>query len=137
MKDRPIVFVATSKRFYKEAERVVGRLRDCGLTVFHPYFHLDPVAIDSDPNRKAEVTLRHFQELDESDVLFAMLPGGYIGCSVTIEITYAYSRGKKIVASEVPSEYAVRPMITMIRSAEDFIAQFQAKRKAAKLMEEE
>ena len=127
MKDCPTVFVATSKRFYQEAEQVVGRLRDCGLTVFHPYFHLDPVAIDSDPDTKSEVTLRHFREIDGSDILFAMLPGGYIGCSVTIEVTYAYSKGKKIVASELPSEYAVRPMITMIRSAEDFIGQFRVK----------
>jgi hypothetical protein len=126
VKDCPTVFVATSKRFYKEAEQVVRRLRDCGLMVFHPYFHLDPVAIDSDPDRKSEVTLRHFQEIDGSDMLFAILTGGYIGCSVTIEVTYAYSRGKKIVASEVPSEYAVRPMVTMIRSADDFIAQFRA-----------
>jgi len=127
VKDCPTVFVATSKRFYQEAEQVVGRLRDCGLTVFHPYFHLDPIAIDSDADRKSEVTLRHFQEIDGSDILFAILPGGYIGCSVTIEVTYAYSRGKKIVASEVPSEYAVRPMITMISTADDFVAQFRAK----------
>ncbi len=127
MKDCPTVFVATSKRFYQEAKQFVERLQDRGLMVFHPYFHLDPVAIDSDPDKKSEVTLRHFQEIDASDILFAILPGGYIGFSVTIEVTYAYSRGKKIVASEVPSEYAVRPMITMICTADDFIAQFLTK----------
>jgi len=125
--DRPMtVFVATSKRFYQEAERIVGQFQDLGLTVFHPYFHLNPRDIDADPAKKSEVTLRHFQEIDRSDVLFALLSGGYIGHSVTIEITYAYARGKQIVASEAPNEYAVRPMVPIICSADEFLAQFKS-----------
>ena len=123
----PIVFVATSKRFYDEAKHIVDQLVDCGVTVFHPYFDLDPAAIDSNPDRKSEVTLRHFKELDKSDVLFALLPEGYIGCSVTIEVTYAYAKEKKIIASEQPNEYAVRPMISRVQSADSFVAKILGK----------
>ena len=119
------VFVATSKRFYDQAEQFVKRLKDLGMTVHHPYFHLNPGAVDADPEVKSQVTLRHFPEIDESEILYALLPGGYIGCSVTIELTYAYAKGKKIVVSAQPNEFAVRPMISEVCSMEQFLVRFK------------
>ena len=119
------VFVATSKRFYDEAERLVERIKACNLTVHHPYFHLDPTEVDADPETKSRVTLQHFPEIDESDIFYALLPGGYIGCSVTIELAYAYAKGKEIVVSEAPSEFAVRALVTAISSPDQFIARLE------------
>ena len=122
-----IVFVATSKRFYGEAIKLVDRLKDAGVKVYHPYFHLNPDEVDADPGLKSKVTIRHFPEIVESEIFYALLPNGYIGCSVTIELTYAYAKGKKIVASEAPAEFAVRPMISEICSPAEFAARFQSK----------
>lgn len=119
------VFVATSKRFYGEAQDLVKKLKDVGLKVHHPYFHLDPAQIDADPDLKSRVTIQHFPEIDESEIFYALLPGGYIGCSVTIELTYAYAKGKKIIASELPEEFAVRPMVSDICGAQQFVARFE------------
>ncbi len=116
------IFVATSKRFYSEAESVVSQLRQAGHRVHHPYFHLDPAEIESDPDLKREVTLRHFPEIDESDVLYALTLGGYVGCSVTIEITYAFARGKRVIASESPTEFALGAMISEICSTDKLLA---------------
>ncbi|CAB1064357.1 hypothetical protein D1BOALGB6SA_9149 [Olavius sp. associated proteobacterium Delta 1] len=121
MKDMT-VFVATSKRFYGEAIKLVDRLRDFGVKVHHPYFHLDPAEIDADPKLKSQVTIQHFPDIDESEIFYALLPDGYIGCSVTIELTYAFAKGKRIIASEAPAEFAVRPMISAICSPEEFPA---------------
>jgi hypothetical protein len=118
------VFVATSKRFYGEAQEIVKKLEDAGVKVHHPYFHLDPAKIDADADLKSRVTIQHFPEIDESDIFYALLPGGYIGCSVTIELTYAYARGKKIVASEAPQEFAVRAMVSETCRPQQFIARF-------------
>ena len=120
------VFVATSKRFYAEAEALVDRLKSAGQRVHHPYFHLDPAKIDADADLKSQVTIQHFPEIDESEVFYALLPGGYIGCSVTIELTYAYAKGKEIFASEAPDEFAVRPMISEICSPQQFAARFES-----------
>jgi hypothetical protein len=120
------IFVATSKRFYDEAIQIVSRLKECGVRVHHPYFHLDPNAVDGDPELKSRVTLQHFCEIDESDIVYALLPRGYIGCSVTIELAYAYAKGKRIVASEVPSEYAVRSLVSEICKPEQFLAPFES-----------
>jgi hypothetical protein len=105
----------------------VNRLKNTGEEVHHPYFHLDPAKIDGDAGLKSQVTIQHFPEIDESDVFYALLPGGYIGCSVTIELTYAYAKGKKIVVSEAPQEFAVRSMVSEICSPQQFAARFQRK----------
>jgi len=118
------VFVATSKRFYPEAQDLVASLKRAGVRVYHPYFHLDPGRVDSDPEFKSRVTRQHFPEIDESDIFYALLPGGYLGCSVTIELTYAYARNKKIVVSEQPEEFAVRSMVSEICSPKQFAARF-------------
>jgi hypothetical protein len=119
------VFVATSKRFYDEAERIVERIKACDVMVHHPYFHIDPTVVDADPDYKSRVTLQHFPEIDDCDLFYALLPDGYIGCSVTIELAYAYAKGKEIVVSEAPTEFAVRALVTKISSPDHFIARFE------------
>ncbi len=119
------IFVATSKRFYEEAERIVKLIKACGVIVHHPYFHLDPQAVDADPDYKSRVTLQHFPEIDDCDVFYALLPDGYIGCSVTIELAYAYAKGKEIVVSEAPAEFAVRALVTEVSGPDKFIARFE------------
>jgi len=118
------IFVATSKRFYEQAQDLVAKLKGAGVKVHHPYFHLDPGEVDADPELKSKVTSQHFPEIDESEIFYALLPGGYIGCSVTIELTYAYAKGKKIVVSEAPEEFAVRSMVSEICSPLQFTANF-------------
>ena len=119
------VFVATSKRYYDEAKQLVDRLKEAGVKVHHPYFHLNPQAVDADPGLKSKVTVQHFPEIEACEIFYALLPDGYIGCSVTIELTYAYAKEKKIVASEPPGEFAVRPMISEICRPEEFPARFE------------
>jgi hypothetical protein len=85
------VFSATSRRSYPEAKRLVSELRAAGGRVHHPHFDLDPRAVDSDPDLKQQITLRHLPEIDVSDVFYALTPNGCAGCSVTIELTYAYA----------------------------------------------
>jgi hypothetical protein len=118
------IFIATSKRFYSEAESIVERLKRRNLTVYHPYFDLDAEIIETDPDIKTDVTLRHFPEIDQSEALYALLPEGYIGCSVTIELTYAYAKGKRIIVSEQPEEYAIRAMVSEVCPPDQFVARF-------------
>jgi hypothetical protein len=119
------VFVATSKRFYDEAEHLVERIKASNVMVHHPYFHLDPATVDADPDYKTRVTLQHFPEIDACDVFYALCPNGYIGCSVTIELAYAYAKGKEIIVSEPPAEFAVRALVTEISSPDQFVTRFE------------
>ena len=42
----------------------------------------------------------HFQAIDDSDALYVIDPGGYIGTLVTVEIGYALGKGKPVYFSE-------------------------------------
>jgi hypothetical protein len=119
------VFIATSKRFCDEAQQIVNLIKDCGVTVHHPYFHFNPKTVDADSDFKSNVTLQHLSEINDSELFYALLPGGYIGCRVTIELTYAYAKGKKIFVSEEPAEFAVRPMVSEICPPDQFVARFK------------
>ena len=46
---------------------------------------------------------------------------------MTIELAYAYAKEKKIVASEEPTEFVVRPLISEICNPKQFVARFDAK----------
>jgi nucleoside 2-deoxyribosyltransferase len=114
------VFIATSRRFYPEAEALCEVLRGCGVRVFHPYFDRDARAIEADPELKVAVTREHFPELDGSDVVYALLPGGYTGTSVAMELAYAFAKGKRVVTSEPSAEFAVRAVVDAVIPPEDF-----------------
>ena len=118
------IFVATSRRFYPIAVTIVNGLKAHMVRVFHPYFDLDANAVEIIPQLKSSVTLRHFPEIDQCDLLYALLPGGYVGCSVTIEITYAYAKGKRIVVSEAATEYAIQAMVSEVCSPEEFLSRY-------------
>jgi len=42
----------------------------------------------------------HFQAIDESEALYVLNPGGYIGTLVTAEIGYTLGKGKPVYFSE-------------------------------------
>jgi len=119
------IFIATSKKFYPEVKILIERIRKPDLTIFHPYFGFDVAQAERHPELKERLTLQHFPEIDACDLLFAFLPHGYIGASVTIELTYAYAKGKRILVSEKPQEFAVRAMVDEVCSVEDFVRYMQ------------
>ena len=120
------IFIATSKKFYPEIKILIERIRKPELTIFHPYFNFDLDQAEQNPELKKHLTLQHFPEIDACDLLYAFLPHGYIGTSVTIELTYAYAKGKRILVSEPPQEFAVRAMVNEVCSVEDFVKRMQS-----------
>lgn len=108
------IFIATSKRFYPEAKHLVARLKASGHVVYHPYFELDSNEVEASAESKREVTLRHFPEIDESEMVYGLTPKGYVGCSVTIEMTYAFAKGKRVLVSEWPSEFALHALVSEV-----------------------
>ncbi len=116
------VFVATSRRFYAEAEVLCRELRGAGHTVYQPFFDRDQAALEADPELKQAVTREHFPEIDACDVLYALAPGGYVGTSVVIEMAYAFARGKRVVTSEPASEYAARALVSGVAPPWEFLA---------------
>ena len=121
-----IVFVATSKQFYKDAEKLCGDIEALGHRTYHPFFERDQAAIEADPAVKVAVTREHFPEITECEVLYALAPDGYLGASVLIEMTYAYALGKRVVISELVREFAARALVTEVSAPQSFVASLGA-----------
>ena len=116
------VFVASSRRYYDQVKEIKRQLDDFGVKGFYPYFDVHDDASELDEEKKKQLTLGHFPELDQVDVIYVLAPGGYMGCSVTIEASYAYAKGKEVIVSEPPSELALRAIVSSIMSPEEFIS---------------
>ena len=118
------VFVASSRKYYDVVFRIKDRLEGLGVKGFYPYE--DETDIEDDFEKKKGVTLEHFPEIDQIDVLYIIAKEGYVGYSVTIEIAYAYAKGKEIISSEPIMELAVRALVSRVMAPDEFIAYVSA-----------
>ena len=115
------IFVATSKKFYDYVKQLIKQPLDVlNVEAFYPFFNLKD-EVENDEELKKNVTLSRFPEIDESDVLYVYAKDGYVGHSVTIEMAYAFAKGKEIISSEPVKEYAVRALVTKVMPAPAFL----------------
>src|SRR3989344_3799971 len=104
------IFVASSRKYYNTVKEIKRQLDSLGVKGYYPYFDFHDEAVETNEEAKKKLTLNHFPEIDEIDVLYVYAKDGYVGYSVTIEITYAYAKGKEIISSEPINELAVRAL---------------------------
>ncbi len=115
------IFVAGSKKYYDEIKKIKNRFEELGIIGYYPYFDKHDFVADNNEIIKKQITLAHFPEIDEIDILYIYAKDGYVGYSVTIEIAYAYARDKMIISSELINELAVRALVPIVMEPEDFI----------------
>lgn len=115
------VFVASSRKYYDEVREIKKELDARGVKGFYPYFEYHDEEVEADQEQKKKLTLSHFPELDQVEVLYAIIKDGHIGYSVTIELTYAYARGAEIICSEQVDEFAVQTMVSKVMTPTEFI----------------
>ncbi len=115
-----IVFVASSRKYYDRVKMLKAELDKFDVKGYYPYFDLPD--IEGDDERKKQVTLQHFPEIDQVDTLYIVAPAGYVGYSVTIETAYAYAKGKRIISSEPITEFAVRALVSEVMTPDEFVA---------------
>lgn len=113
------VFVASSRKYYNQVFAIRDKLEELGVKGFYPY--IDETDIEDNPEEKKKATVSHFPEIDEIDSLYALTPEGRVGYSVTIEIAYAYAKGKEVITSEPVQELAVKALVSKEMSPEEFI----------------
>lgn len=115
------VFVASSRKYYDKIKEIKTKLDDLGIKGHYPYFDYHNESVENNEEIKKKLTLNHFPEIDEIDILYVYAKDGYVGYSVTIEITYAYARGKEIISSEPIKELAVKALVSKVMAPEEFI----------------
>ncbi len=76
-------------------------------------------------SKRAE--LSHFDKIEKADLIYIVNPGGYIGFSVTLEIGYAYAKGKELYSLDRIEDYAVMSLIHSVVSPEELTDKMKSK----------
>jgi len=61
-----------------------------------------------------ECTVRCFRKIDESDIVYVLDKGGYMGKSTLLDMGYAYAKNKAIYALEPIDDLAVMSLIKAV-----------------------
>ncbi len=116
------IFIASSRKFYDQVKTLKSKFDELGVIGFYPYFEFNGESVEKDEELKKELTLKHFPEIDQVDVFYILARDGYAGISVSIEASYAYTKGKEIISSEQLQELALRAIVNRIKTPDEFIS---------------
>ena len=104
---KSVAICGSAKRAKKEIEEFVTQLRKRGVIVFPPVLLIaeenewEKLSPDIKKAACVGLTLDHFfNQIKKADVCFIYNKDGYIGNSVTMEITCAFIMGKPTFAKE-------------------------------------
>jgi hypothetical protein len=80
------LYVCGSFRFVREMKKTERKLKEGGICV------------QMSKMVEGEGILGCLRRIDEADVVYVINPGGYVGKSVSVDIGYAYAKGKEVYA---------------------------------------
>lgn len=106
------IFIAGSRKFYSQIQYLTHQLQEKKVIALTPMKGID----DTDFEHEKKALLTAFSMIEDSDLIYVVADGGYIGKTVAMEIAYAYSKGKKIVSSAEISELSARALISSVNS---------------------
>jgi nucleoside 2-deoxyribosyltransferase len=107
-----IVTLCGSGRFKDQIHDIGHQLENAGYFVMSPPLHeIDRLTEDSDSQELTDLvwkgaTHAHLQRVAKADIVFVVNPDGYVGNSTTLELGYAVSEGKVLVAMQPDQEPA-------------------------------
>jgi hypothetical protein len=106
------VFVAGSRKFYSEIERLVEKLQKEGIRAQVAGKQRGPEK--DTPASEKKALLSAFRRIDGSDFLYVYAKDGYVGKAVAMEIAYAYARKKPVVSSEEITELSAGALVSKV-----------------------
>jgi len=100
------VVVCGSKKYNKEIAALCKKLQSAGVMVFEPsigqpIFEDEKISSDYVTSKIFKgLTLEHFDWIRKADFCYVYNKDGYVGVSVTMEMSYAAALGKPVFALE-------------------------------------
>lgn len=113
------VFIAGSRKFYEEIEKLVQKLKDNKIKVATAG-KWDNKQKDTLESEK-QALLNAFQKIDEFDICYVYSKDGYIGKTVAMEIAYAHAKKKELISSHKIEEFSAQSLISKIMNSEELI----------------
>ncbi len=114
------VFLAGSRKFYREIQEIAASLRKNEIVAELGRSG----SLSKKVTLKSEKTalLSMFRKIEKSDLVYVYCSKeGYVGKTVAMEIAYAYSKKKEIMSSHKIKELSARALVTKIISPSKFL----------------
>ncbi|HVE81175.1 MAG TPA: nucleoside 2-deoxyribosyltransferase [Candidatus Dormibacteraeota bacterium] len=108
------IIISSSSKFFPSAKAAADKLKAERIEVYTPGFVHNETLVKVDPSTKAQLTRSFLQKLKKADAVYVIAEGGYIGCSVAIEIGYASALEKPIILSEEAKEDGVKALVAAV-----------------------
>lgn len=126
--------VTISGSYRKHFDRLVSAKKDfttLGAEVLRP--HSDSISVadqelvrlEGDPDDLRAVQEKQLEALRDSDFVYVVNPGGYLGPSATLEVGYAHRAGTPVYASEQPFEPAVAAVVQGVYAPEEALEHYR------------
>ena len=94
------ICISASLKFKDLIRETIQRFDDIGIKAMFPNLDSGLNKDELTQEIMGKLITEHFQAIDESEALYVLNPGGYIGTLVTAEIGYALGKGKPVCFSE-------------------------------------
>jgi undecaprenyl pyrophosphate synthase len=113
------VFIAGSRKFYDEIERLVQQLTDNKIRVVTAGKY-DSKQRDT-PESEKQALFNAFQKICKTDICYIYSKDGYIGKTVAMEIAYAHANKKELISSHKIEDFSAQALIFKIMACEELI----------------
>ena len=96
------IIICCSVRFHDQIVETMKKMEKVGITPLFPNFDLEASNRDQaiDADHKLRLALEHYAAVEDADAAYFLLPGGYMGSSVKIELGYTLACKKPVYFSE-------------------------------------
>ncbi len=104
------VTICSSIKFKEQIREAIEQLTKYGVRASFPNLDSGIKKEDVDFEFMKQLERKHFESIDESEGLYVICPGGYVGTLVSIEVGYAKAKGKQIIFSEKPEDLGLQAL---------------------------
>ena len=106
------ITISSSLKFKDLIRKTIADFSDIGIKAEFPNLDSGLSKDDLTLQLMKDIEEAHFRSIDNSETLYILNPGGYIGTLVTAEIGYAIGKGKPIYYSEKANSLDLDAMAT-------------------------
>ncbi|MFH1977983.1 MAG: hypothetical protein ABIJ92_01510 [Candidatus Aenigmatarchaeota archaeon] len=112
------IFVAGSRKFYEDVEKIVELCKQNGIKVETAG---KSQSTEDTLESESSALFRAFERIENADILYVSSKNGYIGKTVAMEISYAFSKNKEIISSEKIEDFSVQALVSKIMETEELV----------------
>ncbi|MDD2823228.1 MAG: hypothetical protein PHQ59_04060 [Candidatus Daviesbacteria bacterium] len=112
------IAISASLRHKDLIKQVISDLEKVNIVGLFPNLDSEIAKDDVSLKLMKKLETEHFNAIDISEGLYVICPEGHVGTLVSVEIGYAFAKGKPIIFSQEPEDLGLQAVATNYVSIE-------------------